>query len=136
MFWSQVRPNIIAMYPSTTMFIALGQFAIVVLVLFSYALQVHPCRNCLDKVFHARSAEPAPKVVTAGETDDDDEDEEEEVDDGHGGGHVEMSSTKHTVLTTAIIILGFIIAYFVDDLQLGTWTLFLSFSCGDISFVI
>ena len=38
------------MYPSTSLFIAVGQLAIVILVLFSYPLQVHPCRNCLDKV--------------------------------------------------------------------------------------
>jgi hypothetical protein len=111
----QVGPNIIAMYPSTSLFIAVGQLAIVVLVLFSYPLQVHPCRNCLDKVFHpSQSAEPRPKVVSA-----EDEDDNESVhDDGHGA-HTEMSSYKHNALTAAIIISGFIIAYLVDDLQIG-----------------
>jgi amino acid permease len=52
-FGSTVGANIIAMYPSTSLFIAVEQAAIVVLVLFSYPLQVHPCRNCLDKIFHA-----------------------------------------------------------------------------------
>ena len=46
------------MYPSTSLFIAIGQLAIVILVLFSYPLQVHPCRNCLDKIFHAADNKP------------------------------------------------------------------------------
>lgn len=106
------------MYPSTTLFIAIGQLAIVILVLFSYPLQVHPCRNCLDKVFHAGDTVHPPKS-----TREDDEGStadtagEHTVDEDHA--HAEMSSFKHTVLTAAIIGLGFIIAYFVDDLQLG-----------------
>lgn len=103
------------MYPSTSLFIAVGQLAIVILVLFSYPLQVHPCRNCLDKVFHpSHSAEPRPKVVNA-----EDEDDNESIDDDGHGGHTEMSSFKHNALTAAIIISGFTIAYLVDDLQIG-----------------
>ena len=100
------------MYPATSLFVAIGQLAIVILVLFSYPLQVHPCRNCLDKVFHpshlAAYAKPA------------EEGEEEEIEfEGNEHGHGEMSTFKHVVLTSAIIASGFSIAYFVDDLQLG-----------------
>ncbi|KAJ7158940.1 transmembrane amino acid transporter protein-domain-containing protein [Mycena filopes] len=111
-FGSTVGANIIAMYPSTSLFIAIGQLAIVVLVLFSYPLQVHPCRNCLDKIFHYNEVKfVAPDVV------DDEEDEDApEVDDDHAG--AEMSPLKHTLLTTAIVVTGFTIAYFVNDLQL------------------
>lgn len=105
------------MYPSTTLFIALGQFAIVVLVLFSYPLQVHPCRNCLDKVF-APKDKIADKVVASAADEDDSDDED--VDPDHAGG--EMSGTRLTVLTAAIVTFGFIIAYLVDDLQLGKHT--------------
>jgi len=108
-FGSKVGANIIAMYPSTSLFIAVGQLAIVILVLFSYPLQVHPCRNCLDKVFHAGDIHQPLKAV------DDDEDEDM-VDEDHV--HTEMTSFKHTLLTTAIIGFGFMIAFFVDDLQL------------------
>ncbi|KDQ61388.1 hypothetical protein JAAARDRAFT_54767 [Jaapia argillacea MUCL 33604] len=111
-FGSKVGANIIAMYPSTSLFIAIGQLAIVILVLFSYPLQVHPCRNCLDKVFHAGDVaayKPAP-------TNDDESDEEGDADEDHSGG--DMSPLKHTVLTAAIIASGFSIAYVVDDLQL------------------
>nr|GAT55261.1 predicted protein [Mycena chlorophos] len=104
-FGSTVGANIIAMYPSTSLFIAIGQLAIVVLVLFSYPLQVHPCRNCLDKIFHSSEI----KAQT-------DEGEDEVVDADHATG--EMSPLKHTLLTAAIIISGFTIAFFVDDLQM------------------
>ncbi|KAH7890796.1 vacuolar amino acid transporter 5 [Phlebopus sp. FC_14] len=101
-FGSNVGANIIAMYPSTSLFIAVGQLAIVVLILFSYPLQVQPCRNCLDKIFLTRM-----KPVSEGGDDEMDE---------HAAG--DMSLFKHTVLTAAIIILGFAVAYKVDDLQM------------------
>lgn len=101
------------MYPSTSLFIAVGQFAIVVLVLFSYPLQVHPCRNCLDKIFHTKDVI---KQVTAAATAAED-DALPEVDDDHAAG--EMSMLKHVLLTTAIVMSGFTIAFFVNDLQLG-----------------
>ncbi|KAI0299311.1 vacuolar amino acid transporter 5 [Russula brevipes] len=87
--------------PITSLFIAVGQLAIAILVLLSYPLQVHPCRNCLDKVFHFESANKLEGDV--------DEDE-------HEAG--EMSPLKHTVLTTAVVFGGFSIAYFVDNLEM------------------
>ncbi|TFK51813.1 hypothetical protein OE88DRAFT_1679269 [Heliocybe sulcata] len=102
-FGNKVGANIIAMYPSTSLFIAVGQLAIVILVLFSYPLQVHPCRNCLDKVFHGGNV---PKTDT----------EVEELDEAHGSS--DMSPMKHSLLTAGIIASSFTIAYFVDDLQM------------------
>jgi len=107
----KVGANIIAMYPSTSLFIAVGQLAIAILVMFSYPLQVHPCRNCLDKVFHFGQVEA--KQVTESEDD-------EFVDDDHT--HAEMSPLKHTLLTMAIVGIGFAVAFFVDDLQMGTYS--------------
>jgi hypothetical protein len=98
------------MYPSSSLFIAVGQLAIVILVLVSYPLQVHPCRNCLDKVFHAGQTH---KPLAA----DEDEAHEAEDDDVHGS--PEMGSVKHAALTAAIVASGFAIAYFVDDLRMG-----------------
>ncbi|KAF7309191.1 Aa-trans domain-containing protein [Mycena kentingensis (nom. inval.)] len=114
-FGSTVGANIIAMYPSTSLFIAIGQLAIVVLVLFSYPLQVHPCRNCLDKIFHSGQHAPIKASPAPGDVADDD-DELDALDDDHAAG--EMSLVKHTLLTSAIIISGFTIAYFVNDLQM------------------
>jgi hypothetical protein len=101
------------MYPTTSLFIAVGQLAIAILVMFSYPLQVHPCRNCLDKVFHAGYALPR---KTTGDEDPDDID----IEDEHGGSP-DMSPFKHILLTVAIIASGFTIAYFVDDLQMGMY---------------
>ncbi|TDL23915.1 hypothetical protein BD410DRAFT_786588 [Rickenella mellea] len=111
-FGTKVGANIIAMYPSTSLFIAVGQLAIVILVLFSYPLQVHPCRNCLDNVLHFGKHEPQAKITTEGE----DEEEDEIVDEDHAA-H-DISPMKHTILTAGIIAGGFTIAYFVDDLRL------------------
>ncbi|CDO73334.1 hypothetical protein BN946_scf185008.g97 [Trametes cinnabarina] len=111
-FGTKVGANIIAMYPSTSLFIAVGQLAIAILVMFSYPLQVHPCRNCLDKVFHAAHV----LSKQAGDPED------EEPEDEHGGSH-DMSPLKHTLLTIAIVASGFTIAYFVDNLQMGSTTI-------------
>lgn len=94
------------MYPSTSLFIAVGQLAIAILVMFSYPLQVHPCRNCLDKVFHA------------GHVKTDLIEDLDEVEDEHSGSP-DMSPLKHTLLTIAIVFGGFSVAYLVDDLQMG-----------------
>ena len=77
-FGSNVGANIIAMYPSTSLFVAVGQLAIAILVLFSYPLQVHPCRNCLDKVFHFGGPVEKGKIVASAQDDDDDESEQGE----------------------------------------------------------
>lgn len=127
-FGSTVGANIIAMYPSTSLFVAVGQLAIAILVLFSYPLQVHPCRNCLDKVFGfgGGGAKVGKKVLVEEEgegtvveevTEEEMEEMEDVVDEDHAG--AEMSTVKHTVLTAGIIASGFTIAYFVDDLQMG-----------------
>ncbi|KAG6897428.1 hypothetical protein C0992_001589 [Termitomyces sp. T32_za158] len=101
--FDSVGANIVAMYPQTSLFIALGQVAIVISVLSSYALQVHPCRNCLDKVLQYGQ-----HVATEGD---------EEVDKDHAGS--DMTALRHTLLTSVIIGGGFTIAYFVDDLKMG-----------------
>ncbi|KAH9004522.1 transmembrane amino acid transporter protein-domain-containing protein [Lactarius hatsudake] len=101
-FGSHVTANIIEMYPSSSLFIAIGQLAIATLVLFSYPLQVHPCRNCLDKVFNFDAA--SDKV------------EDDDAGDEHGSG--DMTPLKHSVLTTAVVAGGFTIAYFVDNLEM------------------
>ena len=100
------------MYPSTSLFIACGQLAIVVLVMFSYPLQVHPCRNCLDKVFCLGQSDTA-KVPSSA----DDEQEDEETDLDHAD--TDISALRHALLTSIIVVGGFTIAYMVDDLEMG-----------------
>jgi Transmembrane amino acid transporter protein len=115
------------MYPATSIFIAVGQLAIAILVLFSYPLQVHPCRNCLDKVFHFGESLNAVKPIVHG----DEEEEDDDDDDDHS--HSEMSKTKHFWLTMAIVASGFMIALMVDDLQIGTYFLLGDF-VSDVNF--
>ncbi|KAF9525338.1 transmembrane amino acid transporter protein-domain-containing protein [Crepidotus variabilis] len=112
-FGSQVEANIIAMYPSTSLFIAIGQLAIVILVMFSYPLQVHPCRHCLDKVFHPEHLAEAIKATEA-----EAENDEVELGGDEHGHHQGLSPFKHFVFTTCIVATGFLTAYFVNDLQL------------------
>ncbi len=105
---TQVGANIIAMYPSTSLFIAVGQLAIVLLVLFGYPLQVHPCRNSIDKVLHPEHVEEYKPVAT--------EEGRDVIDEHEAKG---LSTLKHTIITTVIIASGFTIAYLIDDLRLG-----------------
>ncbi|KAG2136189.1 transmembrane amino acid transporter protein-domain-containing protein [Suillus cothurnatus] len=105
-FGSNVGANIIAMYPSTSIFIAIGQLAIVLLITFSYPLQVQPCRNCLDKIFSVGASIKVSSSDNDGEI----------VDEDHAV--ADMSPFKHTLLTAGITGVGFIIAYFVDNLQM------------------
>jgi amino acid permease len=118
-FGSKVTANIIEMYPSTSLFIAVGQLAIVVLVLFSYPLQVHPCRNCLDKVvFHTPHHVKHIHTASAAGADSDEGVEVEiegELDEHEPS---EMSTLRHTLLTGLIVVGGFAVAYFIDDLRL------------------
>jgi amino acid permease len=102
------------MYPASSLFIAIGQLAVVVLVLVSYPLQVHPCRNCLDKVFRAGSTH-GHKAIPASEAEA--EAEETELLENAHHGNTDMSPFKHTALTAGIIGAGFIIAWAVDDLR-------------------
>lgn len=115
-FGTNVGSNIVAMYPSTSLFIAVGQLAIVVTVLLGYPLQVHPCRNCLDKVFRTHPT-TAHKPIVATHQEHQEAEDDQEVEDEHGKG--DMTALKHTMLTSLIISGGFFIAYFVDDLKLG-----------------
>jgi amino acid permease len=123
-FGSRVTANIIAMYPSTTLFIAGGQLAIVVLVMFSYPLQVHPCRICLDKVVLAifdgnkETVQTAEEEIARHEENSEDEDSASDADHDDGA-HDETTLLRHILLTAAIVIPGFAIAYFVDSLQRG-----------------
>ncbi|KAI9285379.1 vacuolar amino acid transporter 5 [Umbelopsis sp. AD052] len=54
-FGKAVMGNIILEYPASV-FVTGGRIAIVILVLLSYPLQCHPCRNSLDKVLSFGSA--------------------------------------------------------------------------------
>ncbi|OZJ04345.1 hypothetical protein BZG36_02388 [Bifiguratus adelaidae] len=94
-FGNAVRPNVIVEYP-VSIFITVGRLAIVIMVLFSYPLQAHPCRASLDKVLSYRkhSVESATKVPTA------------------------PSQVKWFWTTTGILVFSYLIAMFGLELDI------------------
>lgn len=93
--------NIIAQYqPSWTS--TIGCAAIVVLVMFSYPLQVHPCRASIDNVLKWRpSSRRALRPPTP---------------PGNGGRPVEIPDTRFAIITTFIIVGTFMVAMSVSSL--------------------
>ncbi|KAK0387738.1 hypothetical protein NLU13_3983 [Sarocladium strictum] len=105
-FGNSVVGNIVSMYP-TGAASTIGKAAIVVLVLFSIPLQVHPCRASLDAVLkwrpssgqasgRANSPAPPPRSDHAS---------------------APMSDTRFALLTTLILTLAYITALTVDSLD-------------------
>ncbi|KAI4220796.1 MAG: hypothetical protein L6R36_007358 [Xanthoria steineri] len=112
-FGNSVLGNIVSMYsPSISSTIA--KAAIVVMVMFSYPLQVHPCRASVDAVIKwrpiKRSESPGsspsrlvsllPGAKTGQQT--------------RGDG---MGETRFAAITTAIIVLSYIVAMTVSSLE-------------------
>lgn len=118
-FGDNVIGNIVAQYvPNITA--TIGRAAIVVLVMFSYPLQVHPCRASLDAVLKWRPVRRRDHELTPAAS-------------SHGspsrstllGSKVpigrpsaqEMSEIRFAILTTFIIIMSYIVAMTVSSLD-------------------
>ena len=113
-FGNDIGGNIVAQYtPSVSA--TIGRAAIVVLVMFSYPLQVHPCRASVDAVLKwrpksklkssaASSVDSSPPrnipLLPTGKKRNDD-----------------IGETRFAVITTAIIILSYIVAMTVSSLE-------------------
>ncbi len=114
-FGNSVGGNIVGQYlPSVSA--TIGRAAIVVLVMFSYPLQVHPCRASVDAVLKWRpksskgkssissSVDSSPPrnvpLLTAGKKRND-----------------EIGETRFAAITTAVIILSYIVAMTVSSLE-------------------
>ncbi|CBQ72783.1 conserved hypothetical protein (N-terminal fragment), partial [Sporisorium reilianum SRZ2] len=144
-FGGNVGDNIIAMYPSTSLFVCFGRVSIIVLTIFSYPLQVHPCRASLDKVFSKASRrqqildDAAASAITIPEEDeqqengdsirpyhDDEEDDDEE--DAPLAPHAQQQPAQESdeeiplgkwcLMTAGILSTTFIISLLVDDLSI------------------
>ncbi|EED17562.1 amino acid transporter, putative [Talaromyces stipitatus ATCC 10500] len=107
-FGNNIGGNIVGMYPASVS-ATIGRAAIVVLVMFSYPLQVHPCRASVDAVLKWRPAR---------------------VSNGHdvsphrfpllpraNRGPEPMSDLRFASITSAIIVLSFITAMTVTSLE-------------------
>lgn len=127
-FGNSVGSNIIQMYDDG-MLVTIGRIAIVVLVMFSFPLQCHPCRACLDKVLIAISnfwestrfgkpSDPSQYSSLSGQNQDDDGTlaSPEELDD-HGNPIIVQSEFKFIVMTLSILLGSYIIAITVSELE-------------------
>lgn len=113
-FGSDVLGNIVGMYPPSIAS-TIGKAAIVILVMFSVPLQVHPCRASLDAVLKWRPnrssrREDSPSnrnllPTAAGPT------------DSHGAPLAVISETRFALLTTLIIVLSYVTALTVSQLD-------------------
>ncbi|PWN48017.1 hypothetical protein IE53DRAFT_217825 [Violaceomyces palustris] len=143
-FGSNVGDNIIAMYPSTSLFVCFGRVSIIVLTIFSYPLQVHPCRASLDKVLSGSSrrrgiaeassaALLAESEVSRPYTDTDDEPIGQQAngrsENGFRGTRLvsmarrnsldgEIPLWKWCLMTAGILSTTFVISLLVDDLSI------------------
>jgi amino acid permease len=106
-YGDNVAGNIVGMYPPAAPS-TIGRAAIVVLVMFSYPLQVHPCRASLDAILRWRPIRrnrglndsspnriPPPKASPA----------------------PEMSDVRFAALTTTIIVFSYVVAMTVSSLE-------------------
>ncbi|KAG2225636.1 hypothetical protein INT45_012108, partial [Circinella minor] len=93
-FGKTVLSNVILEYPQSA-FVAGGRLAIVILVVFSYPLQAHPCRASLDKILAWRSPEARGLKVPP-----------------------PPSALKYFIMTTTILVGSYLIAITVTELDL------------------
>lgn len=113
-FGNEVGGNIVAQYtPSVSA--TIGRAAIVVLVMFSYPLQIHPCRASVDAVLKWR-----PKTKKSNtSTPNLDSSPARDVPLLHPlrPRNTEMGETRFAAITTALIVLSYIMAMTVDSLE-------------------
>jgi amino acid permease len=134
-FGSKVGSNVIAMYPSESLVVAIGRLGIVFLVGLSYPLQALPCRSCLYLLTSGiiKGKKHKPVVIVTQEPESESEGDDESFDsanendrlvpkvgDGaHGPATAEMPKKKFIGFTIGILLSGYSIAYLVDELDVG-----------------
>ncbi|BFZ54746.1 hypothetical protein PYCC9005_001783 [Savitreella phatthalungensis] len=106
-FGDNVNGNIVSMYPNSPT-ANIGRFAIVVLILFSYPLQAHPCRASIDKI-----------IVSLEQAFGRSEEELSMERDSNGAlVPKEMSEKRWVVITTVILVATYLVALTVSSLEL------------------
>ncbi|OJJ57088.1 hypothetical protein ASPSYDRAFT_59491 [Aspergillus sydowii CBS 593.65] len=110
-FGNSVGGNIVGMYPPG-LWANIGRAAIVILVMFSYPLQCHPCRASVDAVLRWR-----PKRSTGGN--EGSPHRHPLLPGGPRGSRTAdpMSDLRFSIITTSILILSYIVAMTVSSLE-------------------
>ncbi|KAI3004112.1 hypothetical protein CBS147346_5102 [Aspergillus niger] len=107
-FGNSVGGNIVSMYPPG-LWATIGRAAIVMLVMFSYPLQCHPCRASVDAVLRWR-----PKSSSNSDTSP----HRNPLLGQRGGRTAEpMSDLRFSIITTTILVLSYIVAMTVSSLE-------------------
>jgi amino acid permease len=109
-YGDNIRGNIVSMYP-TAAASTIGRLAIVILVMFSYPLQIHPCRASLDACSKWRprrqtQADGSPSRTTLMNNTP-----------KPNSPQNEMSDYRFAIVTTILIIMTFITAMTVSSLE-------------------
>lgn len=107
-YGDNIKGNIVSMYP-TAAASTIGRLAIVILVMFSYPLQIHPCRASIDACARWRPrrsnpSDPSPTRSLVGNS--------------ASKPRQEMSDLRFAIVTTTLIVLSFITAMTVSSLSL------------------
>ena len=107
-FGNNVGGNIVGMYPPG-LWATIGRAAIVILVMFSYPLQCHPCRASVDAVSRWR-----PKSTNSN---DNSTNRHPLLGSKSNRTAEPMSDLRFSVITTSILILSYIVAMTVSSLE-------------------
>ncbi|KAF2656434.1 hypothetical protein K491DRAFT_596931 [Lophiostoma macrostomum CBS 122681] len=110
-FGDNIKGNIVSMYP-TAAASTIGRLAIVILVMFSYPLQIHPCRASLDACMNWRprrrngqtEASPSRNALLSPAK-------------STGKPKSEMGDMRFAVISTILIVLSFATAMTVSSLE-------------------
>lgn len=117
-FGNDVGDNIISMYPQS-IWSTFGRFAIVVVVIFSYPLMLHPARASVNNIIRAwrwhrtgvprEASEDVPLVGSEPLS---------QRPSAPGAPTLHQTNTEHYVVTTALLLSSFILALSVRSLEL------------------
>ncbi|EGG08376.1 uncharacterized protein MELLADRAFT_116043 [Melampsora larici-populina 98AG31] len=107
-FGNNVSSNLISDYHNSKM-ISICRSAISLLVLFSYPLQLHPCRNSIEKVLNHFKFKPSHHLQVSSE------DQEEEV--GKDQRKEEEDVLRFVGITSSLLLGSFFIAVNLDRLE-------------------
>ena len=107
-YGDKIHGNIISMYP-TAIASTIGRLAIVILVMFSYPLQVHPCRASIDACLRWRPRRRARSEGSPSRT--------SLVGNAASKPKAEMSDMRFAIVTTMLIVLTFVTAMTVSSLE-------------------
>jgi len=110
-YGDNIAGNIVAMYPPAVAS-TIGRAAIVVLVMFSYPLQVHPCRASVDAVLKWR---PGKRRLAEGEGSP----RQQALLPGSKKKNKEedISDARFAFITTIVIVLSYVVAMTVSSLE-------------------